>query len=486
VKTDESHRSCWLVESATCPRPPEDLLGQAPARAWDTPDLDLGRAAAPESQDKANPAAHPTLLAGILARLVLPVLALVGVLWNCLLVFAFVWGMPQNDFNRMYYSAAAFWSGKDMYGWNPATPARVDEDTVIKLWNMNPPHFHLVMLPFALMSEEFALVFWWLVNFLCLVYSLRLICRELDIRLTPEVRRYGLVGMLGFTATSAVIITGQLSFLLMVPITLMWLHARHGRWVAAAAYLGLVMSVKPFLLLLIPYLLLRRRWEAVAAAFGVAAFCFATGLAVFGFVNHQSWYGVLGLAGDWAWLPLNASLRGMLDRTLMDTPYFDPPVILAAEQVRLAWVVLGLVIAGVTLAAVRKDDSPAGVDRALGLLLVASILLCPLGWTYYFWLPLGPVMAVVLSWYRQSAAEPVPCGRRWPRRLWWAALPGLCLPVHYTEMFQPSELATVVVANLSFWSTLAIWAALLLTRYPAGAGWAWRSRGVTPLVPVGE
>jgi hypothetical protein len=430
--------------------------------------------------------AHPTILAGFLGRLVLPLAAVVVVLWNCLLVFAFVWGMPQNDFNRMYYSGVAFWEGKDMYAWNRATPARVDEETFIELWNMNPPHFHLVMLPFALLPEEFALVFWWLANLLCLVFSLRLICRELDFKLTPEIRRNGIVGMLGFTATSAVIITGQLSFLLMVPMTLMWVHARNGRWVGAGACLGLVMSVKPFLLLLVPYLMLRRRWEAVAAAFGVAALAFATGLAVFGLANHQSWYGVLGLAGSWAWLPLNASLRGMLDRTLMHTPYFEAPLILAADQVRLVWVGLGLVLGIVTLAAARKDDSPAGVDRALGLLLVASILLCPLGWTYYFWLPLGPVAAVVLSWYRRTAAGTVPQGHRWPRRLLWASLPGLLWPLHCTELFQPNELATIVVANIFFWSTLGIWTALLLTRYPGGAGWNWNSRGLAPLVPAGE
>jgi hypothetical protein len=196
---------------------------------------------------------------------------------------------------------------------------------------------------------------------------------------------------------------------------------------------------------------------------------------------------VLGQAGDWAWLPLNASLRGMLDRTFLDTPYFEAPVLWTAGQVQLAWVVLGLVLGLVTLAAARRDDTPAGVDRALGLLLVASILLCPLGWTYYFWLPLGPVAAVVLSWYREAPESSATTSRRhmWARRLWWLSLPGLFWPVHCTEFFQPNELATVVIANIFFWSTLGVWAALLLTRYPTHGRRVRNSRRLASLVPTG-
>ena len=46
------------------------------------------------------------------------------------------------------------------------------------------------------------------------------------------------------------------------------------------------MSVKPFLLMVLPYLLLRRRWKAAGAAVAMSWFCFPLGALVFGVDNH--------------------------------------------------------------------------------------------------------------------------------------------------------------------------------------------------------
>jgi hypothetical protein len=365
----------------------------------------------------------------------------------------------------MYYTAHAFWQGEDMYGRNPATPAKLDEDNSIELWNMNPPHFHLVLLPLGAMQPEAALACWWAINFLCLGLCLRWIVREGELKLTPRARQLGLVALLGFTGTATMILTSQLSFLLLVPITLAWIGARRGRWFRCGLWLGIALSVKPFLLLLVPYLALRRRWSAVVGCVAATLVCFALGLVVFGFDSHLSWYRGLNMAVTWAWLPLNASLEGMLQRTFAENLYFVHAATLSTHDLHLLSIVLGAVLALVTLLFAWRDCSPLELDRSFALLLTASVMLCPLGWAYYFWLPLGPTLVLITAWMRKGA--PVGWREIWSRRLFWVAVAGLFCPIQILRLGQPFPLATVLIGNLYFWTILGIWLGLLLDSWAA-------------------
>ena len=187
------------------------------------------------------------------------------VLWNALLFCGVKARFPHNDFCRMYYAARAYWQGEPMYAPNPATPQWLGDDASADLRNMNPPHFHLVLLPLAWLDAGPALVFWWGANLLCLGLALHWIVREVDLECTPRIRQFGVLFLLGFCATASQIIASQLAPLVILPVTMAWIAARHGRWLRCGAWLGLVLSVKPFLLLIVPYLLVRRRWAAVAA-----------------------------------------------------------------------------------------------------------------------------------------------------------------------------------------------------------------------------
>jgi hypothetical protein len=404
------------------------------------------------------------------ARLTWVLLAVFGVgycYWNLGLLYALFCILHGNDFCRMYFTAAAYWQGADMYGWNVATPARLVDSTTIDLWNMNPPHFHLILLPFALIPWQAGLAAWILVGFLVLFVSLRLIVREIHLPLTPRGGLLGLVAVLGFSGTTTVVSTGQLTFLMLLPVTLAWREARRGDWVRSGLYLGMCMSIKPFLLIFLAYFLLQRRWAATAAAIGAAAACFAVGLLVFGVRNHLMWIEGLGDVEGWAWLPMNASLEGALLRSFRQNAMFTPLAVLSLDHLRLAWLAIGGLIGIATLVAVR-DATTAGVDRAFALLLIASILLCPLGWVYYFWLPAGPMMALMTAASRRRLEpEPrrIPDGSRdsrWDLSLLWLGLPGLFLQVHTTISFQPSALATLIVGNVYFWTILGIWGGLVI------------------------
>jgi Glycosyltransferase family 87 len=422
----------------------------------------------PEMQDAVPPdpapsSAEPPSFSFILQRLVvkvgLPLLAAVLTLWNAMLVILMVALMPANDFGRTFLSAVAFVHGQDMYAANASTPWWIN-DTYLSLWNLNPPHFHALLLPLAWLPNNIALVVWLVFNGYCFYVALRVVVAEVQLKWTPLLCRCAVVGLLAFVGTGTALVTGHLSFLLFLLLTLAWRDARHGRWVRSAVPLALALSVKPFLLFVVPYYLWRRQGRAVVVLGATVAACYLAGLLIFGIANNRSWLERLAVADSWAWLPMNASLMGLLTRSFTPnvwSAHFGP---LSPAAIKTIWLMLGIPLGLLSFAAAAPDRSPRGVDRAFGLLLVGSLLLSPLGWTYYFLLFLGPLVALAVSWRRQGALSAARW--TWREKLLLASLPGLCVPVFFLELGQPSALASLFFASCYCWSLLLIWLALVI------------------------
>ncbi|MGH7170296.1 MAG: glycosyltransferase 87 family protein [Gemmataceae bacterium] len=404
--------------------------------------------------------------------------------WHTL-IFIWSWALlPANDFGRMYTSAALFVAGEDMYGWTPAAPAGVKEDYVIDLYNMNPPHFHLLLLPLTLLHNlDYAFVLWWALSGLCLFHAGKWTLAEIGVDLTPARRQMALVLLLAFSGTAAMIFTAQLSFVLLIPITLMWRAARRGHWGRAGALLGLLISMKPFLAVLLAYLCWRRRWRAAAACLIVLVLSFAVGVAVFGWLNHVSWYHRLAVSEGWAWLSMNASLMGMLTRLFSESVLFVPLACLPAGTIWLLWLGIGGTLGLATLAATSGGDSAEAVDQDFALLLAASVLFCPLGWVYYLWLALPALTALLARGWPLGAAS----GQRGKRWLLAAMLIAFLWPTVLTQLGQPAALgarrdptlppvgagwpfppqaiATLVIGSVYFWGLLALWTALTVSGF---------------------
>ncbi len=428
------------------------------------------------------------MTASALGRAAIFVACLLWLGWHALLVGVMADRLNMNDFGKIYFSMAAFLGGQDMYAPSPATliPLQTVRSGVTvyhQFWNLNPPHFHLPLLPLALLPPLAALAIWGGASVLALALSLRLAGREAGITLTPTGRRLATLGVLAFAGMGAVTVTGQMSFLLLLPVTLAWMAARRGRWTAAGIVLGATMSVKPFLGIFLPYLLLRRQLRSAVAACVTAALGFAAGLAVFGVERHRMWLKALGEV-DWAWVSMNASARGFLERTL-DTSLYFTPLLQAPGAIRPLWLLLVAVLGGVTLAVAARDRTPDAADRAFALVLLGALLVSPLGWLYYLWLPLGPLLLLAARRWRERAAssggETGPAAR-WRTGLALAALPGLFVPVPAATVFQPAAWATLFPGSAYFLATLFLWGALLAD---------WRARSAEsparpPLVPVTE
>lgn len=388
--------------------------------------------------------------------LVLSLLCVVAFFWDATLARVMI-SLHMNDFGRFYYSARAFLERRDMYAPSPATPwAAGVVQGAHQLLNLNPPHFHLLLLPLAILTPEAAVAVWMLASIFAFVLSLLLIAREIDF-VTSGTRVVLLVLFgLACSATQAVFITGQLAFLMLLPVTLCWRDARHGRWVRAGAWLGVLVSVKLFFLIFVPYLIGGRRWKAVAAMTGAAALCLATGLIVFGVDSYSSWIGALRQSGDWAWLGMNASALGMFQRTLTTTPIFQP-VALAPGLVRL-WILAAGAITVTTLAAAMVDASADATDRAFAFLLVAAQLISPVGWVYYLWFAAGPLAALTLA-RDQMPVRSYSTNGRWLTAI---ALAGLVTPITAPYYFQRSALATLTIGSVYFWATFALWGRLVV------------------------
>src|SRR5678815_530208 len=251
--------------------------------------------------------------------------------------------LHMNDFGKFYYSARLFLDGADMYGPSPATAMPINDSVVVQLLNMNPPHFHLIMLPLALLAPERALQTWIVLNLAGFLLSLLLLTRELGLVWTVPRVLWVTLGVLVFSATGAVVMTGQLTFLLMPMMTLAWRAARRGHSIAAACWLGVLVGIKPFMAFLALYFIFRRQIAPVIVMAGAVVASFAVGLAVFGWQAHQSWLNALRSA-NWSWPPMNGSIPGFFARAFAESPTFTP-VLLRPDFARLFAVIGCIVVA---------------------------------------------------------------------------------------------------------------------------------------------
>jgi alpha-1,2-mannosyltransferase len=387
-----------------------------------------------------------------------------GLLWGVVILVWIVFGQiylrlwrltlsdpAHSDFTIFYYTARMVADGLPMYG---ASPERYGVVWAAgHLGNLNPPHFQLFLQPLAALPYERAYMAWTGANLLALIASLVVIVRTLAIGVTW--RRLAIGGALLASAApfTTVAITSELTFLLLLPFTLAWASAVRGRWATAGAWLGVCAAIKLFFLLFVPWLLLRRRWRALASAAATGVALVLLGLTAYGIETYRLWLEGLGVVGWW-WLPLNASWYGLISRLFVGGDSVAPLVHLPAALGLLG--PLGFVaIASLSVwAATRLDATRHASHVSILVLLCGAILASPLGWVYYGPLVLGPALGLLAS--GEWGAVP----RRWLLAAGCAAVL-LYVPLELAAAGQPSRLATVTLACSYFWGLFVPWAALV-------------------------
>ena len=354
-------------------------------------------------------------------------------------------GAGAQDFGIFYTSIQHYAHGRSLYAPQPPPsgfPYRTGQ------LNLNLPHTNVFFLPLALLSPRAGFVVWVAASLFVFICSTWRSLRALAWRLPPLAWLALAVYLVAWGPAAAFSLTFQLSFLLMGPVTAAWLAARQGRSRTAGAWLGLAAIIKPFLLLFVPFLLLRRDRRALEALAAVGVGMIAIGVLVFGPGAYRDWLVQLPRV-TWGSHYMNASVAGLLQRLLGRSTYEhagDLPwlrvLLLAAAVATVGTVTI------VRTARLRKDA--AGVDAAWASLLLASILLSPLGWVYYVWVALWPVAAVI--------GHERPWARRTSRDL--LLVPGLGGWLWFRKMAawgQPSLIASATFASMYFWALATLW-----------------------------
>jgi len=360
-----------------------------------------------------------------------------------------------SDFTIFYYTVRMVADGLPMYGTSPARYGIAWQAD--HLGNLNPPHFQLLLLPLASLSYAHAYLVWAAVSIACLEASMALVFREL--RIAPTWKRLLVWGAftIGLAPFTTVAVTGELTFVLLLPATLLWRAWRRGEWRAAGAWLGVCASLKLFFLLFVPLLVLRRRWASLSALAASVAAIVAIGSLVFGLDTYRLWLQSFERVGWW-WMAMNASWHGLISR-FFESGGAIVPVWRAPPVVAPLALTGSVAIAAATLLAVwRTGDTSSERDRAVSLLLVGAVLASPLGWVYYLPLAWGPVLA----WMGAGSGWQ---GFRNLGRTGRLALVGaivlLYLPQEVANSGQPSRLATLTLASGYFWATITLWLAML-------------------------
>jgi hypothetical protein len=266
------------------------------------------------------------------------------------------------------------------------------------------------------------------------------------IRLLPALAV--VVYLLAWAPAAGFTLTAQVSFVLMAPVTAAWLACRRGRPVATGVWLGLAAAMKPFLLVFLPYFWLRRKRDTLAAFGATLAAVFGVGLAVFGLDAYRQWAAQLPLV-TWSAYYLNASFVGVLQRSVGRSSYallaHAPDLVLPLAAM------LSAVVALVTFRAVSHPrPEPLRTDGDWTALLLAALLISPLGWNYYLWIALWPAAALLAArapWRHQTRHDLwlLPGLGGW---LWWGRM---------TLWGQPHPLATLTLGSIYFWALLALW-----------------------------
>ena len=360
-------------------------------------------------------------------------------------VFRYTLTHDAQDFGVFLASARHDLAGRSLYSLQPRASATGPRTAPL---NLNLPHTMALLRPLARLSDGAALLTWMSLGLaLGLSASIASVAAlGWRLRLLPAL----LVALylVAWAPSAAVTSTAQITFYVTAPVVAGWLSYRQRRSVAAGAWIGLAAAVKPFLLIFAPYFLVRRDHRALAAMLSVLGAVTAIGLAMYGPAAYAEWLRQLP-AVTWSAHFLNASLLGVIQRligrsghaTLASAPGLVAPLFAA----------LALAVGLVTFRAVRRPARNARqIDGDWAAVLLASLLMSPLGWNYYLWIAVWPVAAVIAAarpWRQARRADAwlVPGLAGW---LWWGAM---------TEWGQPHPLATLTAASLYFWALLSVW-----------------------------
>jgi len=324
----------------------------------------------------------------------------------------------STDFGVYLHSAAAIIHGGDPYGYKvyDGPPGVYDSYAY-------PPALAELLAPLTLLGATAARYVWIAANVCCLAASLALLLRGFGARAPwPWVGLAFAVVLFGYTGRND-LYHGQANFPLLLLLSLgLWAYLK-GRMTLSGVLWGMMVVVKPFLGVLLIYLLWRRFWRAAGA--GIATSAVLLALSFVPTLGHG-----LSIVGSWLRASrydaspvfltrlTNLSLDGVILRLFAHNPYTQPWVVSAAAVRVSSLLLLGLLLALFVLAVPRGGaaarDTAALLLVEVGVVLGLTMSYGPLTENDHLYVLL-PALAGAALMARRHTVTP---GGAWA---WWAA-----------------------------------------------------------------
>lgn len=324
------------------------------------------------------------------------------------------------------------------------------------LYRVEDQHYQLKYLPaFAILAIPATALPLPLAKALWFALSAGLLCALLALSLTliPEPRKRGWV-LVGVTLAAMAkfygheLVLGQVNLLLAV-VALLAVHAScRGQSIAAGLLVALAVVVKPYAVIFLPWLAVRRDVGALAAAaLGLAA-ALALPVVPYGIDGtlalHRDWWRTVSESTAPSLLNVdNVSLAAMYAKWLGPGP--------TAAWLTVATAVVLIAAVAILLLQRRRVARPEGLEAAVLLTLIP--LLSPQGWDYVFLLSTPAVMFLVN--YERELPQPL-------RIAALAALAAIALSL-YDVMGRQAYQAFMLLSIISV-CYLIVFAALLALR----------------------
>jgi alpha-1,2-mannosyltransferase/arabinofuranan 3-O-arabinosyltransferase len=285
------------------------------------------------------------------------------------------------DFDSFWRSARALLSGEDVY------------DTGARLVNLNPPVWTVLISPLGLLEALTAYRVFVVISLVTTVGYLAWTAEE--VRLGPAWSVAGGALLLLSSPLLSTLALGQVYPVLALGLVAAWTADRRGKQEISGGALGLVVALKPSLLPVLLWPLVRRRWRAFGAALVAGAAATLVGTIV---VGPGATLDYIGILRDGSASPYwdNASLPGAAARLFTENPYAEH----AASLPWTVYVAYTLGIGAIVLTAMRARH---GLEAGLWALVAASLLASPIAWHNYLVL-LGPGILLLLARGRAGPA----------------------------------------------------------------------------------
>jgi hypothetical protein len=289
-------------------------------------------------------------------------------------------------------------------------------------WNMNPPQFHLLIIPLAPLSLPAAAQVFRVVNALAMIAAVLLTFSVAELK--SRRAAWLIVAGLLSPAVAMELGAGQVAGLLALAAVAAWRGLNSNRPIAVGLAIGCICAFKPIFLPLVAWLLFTRQWEAAGAAIATGLALIAASVVVWGMAPQIEWLRALGQV-TWFDSRFNASWSVLPQRALQGNR------VLTYQRLAAASLALGLLV-GLWAARLRPADG-------LAKCLVGSIAFAPLGWIYYL-----PVAGPLLM---RRAFDGAP----WPWLAW-----ALWLPLPLVPDVDVPFLLRITLTSAYAWGMLAL------------------------------